>query len=268
MIVVATTEGDLAGACHRLRALGVRSMDVVAPGDTRRVVVAAVDDESSAAGLAASLRAEGVMAVTRPDRGAALEAWSQDTRPITFDERLSVCPAWSEHDRSDVPGLIELGPGGFGNGRHPTTRQLIEVLVERIAGGERVLDVGCGSGILGLCALKLGAAGLVAVDVDSDAVEAARRNAGINGMGHRLEATLVPLGDIDGTFDAVLANIARAGIVELAAELVSHVSPDGWLAVGGISPSQCSQVAGFLCPLIEAERRTSGEWSTLVLARP
>ena len=267
MIAVATTEDRLDGVCGRLRTLGARSVEVVAPSDARRVVLAEVDDEWSMAGVAAALRAEGVMAVTRPDRGAALEVWSQDTRPITFGERLSVCPAWSEHDRSDVPGLIELGPGGFGNGRHPTTRELIEVLVERIAGGERVLDVGCGSGILGLCALRLGAASVVAVDVQPDAVEAARRNSGINGMAGRLEATLDPLGGIGGTFDVVLANIARAGIVALAAELVSHVSPDGWLAVGGISPSQCAQIVDFLHPLIEVERRTSGEWSTLVLAR-
>ena len=268
MIAVATTEDGLDGVRGRLRTLGLRSVEVVAPSDARRVVLAEVDDEWSMAGVAAALRAEGVMAVTRPDRGAALEVWSQDARPITFGERLSVCPAWSEHDRSDVPGLIELGPGGFGNGRHPTTRELIEVLVERIAGGERVLDVGCGSGILGLCALRLGAASVVAVDVQPDAVEAARRNSGINGMAGRLEATLDPLGDIGGPFDAVLANIARAGIAELAWELVSHVSLHGWLAVGGISPSQCAQIVDFLHPLIEVERRTSGEWSTLVLARP
>ena len=268
VIAVATNQEQLAGVCDRLRALGVRSMDVVAPSDTRRVVLAAFDDEWSVAGLAASLRAEGAMAVTRPGGGAALQRWLRDTRPITFGERISVCPAWSEHDRRDLPGIVELGPGGFGNGSHPTTQQIIEELVERIGGGERVLDVGCGSGILGLCALKLGAASAVAVDVNPDAVEAAQRNSEINGMDGRMEATLDPLGDIDGTFDVVVANIARAGIVELAPELVSHVSPDGWLAVGGISPSQCSQAVGFLRPLVEVGRRTAGEWATLVLARP
>ena len=267
MIAVATTEDELDGVCHRLRALGVRSMDVVAPGDTRRVVLAAVDDEWSVAGLVVSLRAEGLMAVARPQGGPALQAWLRDTRPITFDRRLSVCHAWSEHDRRDLPGLVELGGGGFGNGRHPTTRHLLEELLKRIAGGERILDVGCGSGILGLCALKLGAAGVVAVDIEPGAVEAARHNAQLNGMSHRMEATLAVLGDIGGTFDAVLANVARAGIVELASELVSHVSPDGWLAVSGISPSQCSQVVDFLRPLAEVERRRSGEWSTLVLTR-
>ena len=268
MISVATTGDELDGVCERLRVLGVRSIDVVAPSDTRRVVLASVDDERSVAGLVASLRAERAMAVTRPDSGIALEKWLHDTRPITVGGRLSVCRAWSEHDRGDLPGLIELGPGGFGDGRHPTTRQMIEVLVERIGGGEGVLDVGCGSGILGLCALRLGAAAVSALDINPDAVEAAQRNAELNGMADRVEATRASLRDVDGTFDVVLANIARAGIVELAQELVSRVSQDGWLAAGGLSPSQCSQVAGFLRPLVEAGRRTSGEWSTAVLARP
>ena len=265
MIVVATTNNELAGVCNRIRALGASVIDVAAPSDTRRVVSASVEDRPSVAALVASLRAEGVMAVSRPEQGAALQRWLVDSSPIIFDERLSVCRAWSEHDRRNLAGLVELGPGGFGDGRHPTTAQVIERLLERIAGGERVLDVGCGSGILGLCALQLGAATVVAVDIDPDAVEAARRNAGINGVGHRMEVRLASLCEIEGDFDAVVANIARAPVVELAPELVSRVSPDGWLAVGGISPSQCSQVAGFLRPLAEVERRAAGEWSTVVL---
>ena len=266
VIVVATSAVELDEACARLRELGVASLDVVAPGDTRRVILAVVDDERNAGSIVASLQADGVPAVNRPDGGAGERAWFRDTRPVTFGGRLSVCYAWSEHDRSDLVGLVELGLGGFGSGHHPTTRLMIETLVERISGGERVLDVGCGSGILGLCALRLGAASVVAVDVKHDAVEAARRNARINAMGDRLEATLAGLGEISGTFDVVVANIARAGIVELAPELVAHVSPKGWLAVGGISPSQCSQVVDFLGPLVEVERTTAGEWSSLVLA--
>lgn len=265
-ISVATTEGGLSAACDRLRALGVHAVEVVAPGDARRVVLAAMD-EGSEAGLVAALRAEGLTAVMRPGGGAALQKWLRDTAPVTFGDRISVCPAWSEHDRRGLPGLVELGLGGFGNGRHPTTRQIIEELVERIDGGERVLDVGCGSGILGLCALKLGAASVTAVDLKPDAVEAAQRNARLNGMGSRLEARRAPLSAVEGAFDVVVANIARAGIVELASELVSHTAPGGWLAVGGISPSQCLQVAGFLKPLVEVGRRASGEWATLVLSR-
>ena len=266
VIAVATTDGELAGVCDRLQELGVRPVEVVAPSETRRVVLASVNDDQNAASLVASLRAEGAMAVTRPDGGAPLQAWYRDTRPVTIGQRISVCYAWSEHERRHLTELIELGPGGFGSGHHPTTRQIVEELVDRIGGGERVLDVGCGSGVLGLCALKLGAASVVAVDLKPDAVAAAQRNAQANGMTGRMEATLAALGHIEGPFDVVLANIARAGVVELAAELVSHVSPHGWLAVGGISPSQCLQVAGFLRPLTEVARRTSAEWATLVLS--
>jgi ribosomal protein L11 methyltransferase len=190
------------------------------------------------------------------------------TLPNTFGERLSVCFAWSEHDRGHPSRLIELGPGGFGSGEHPSTRLLVEQLLERIRGGERVLDVGCGSGVLGLCALGLGASRVVAVDVKADAVEAVRRNAALNGMGRRVEATLAPLEEIDGTFDVVVANVGRAALVALAPALVQRVSPGGWLGVSGISASQCSLVAGFLRPLVEIERDTSGEWSAVVLARP
>jgi ribosomal protein L11 methylase PrmA len=266
IVVVATTEDEVASVRARLGERGVGAVQIVAPSYARRLVLAAVDDEWEAARLAAALRAEGESAVTRPDGGARLEAWMRDTRPITFGERLSVCLVWSEHDRGDPSMLIELGAGGFGNGQHPSTRLLVEQLVERMSGGERVLDVGCGSGVLGLCALKLGASCVVAIDMKADAVEATRRNAALNGMDRQVEATLAPLGEIENTFDVVVANVGRAALVELAPELIQRVSPGGWLAVSGISPPQCSLVAGFLRPLVELERRTSGEWSSLVLA--
>ena len=109
---------------------------------------------------------------------------------------------------------------------------------------------------------------MLAVDVQTDAVEAARRNAVLNGMGDRMEAMLAPLREIDGGFDVVVANVGRAAVVELAPDLVRLLSPGGWLAVSGISSSQRSLVAGFLRPLVELGRRISGEWSALVLGHP
>lgn len=266
VIVVAAREDEVAGVRARLGELGVRLVRVVAPSDARRLVLADVDDEWEAERVVVVLRAEGKPAVTRPDGGPRLEAWMRYTLPITFGGRLSVCFAWSEHDRADLSGLIELGLEGFGNGEHLSTRLLVEVMLERIRGVERVLDVGCGSGVLGLCALELGACRVVAVDIKADAIEATRRNATLNGMDQRMEPTLAPLGEIQGAFDVVVANVGRASVVELAPQLVRRVSPGGWLAVSGISPSQCSLVAGFLRPLVELERRTSGEWSALVVA--
>ena len=148
-------------------------------------------DERDAERIAAALRAAGFAAVTRPS-GARLAAWLADAEPVRFGERLTVCAAWSMHDRDTLPGLVEIGPGGFGNGHHPTTRLLIEQLLGRLAGGERLLDVGCGSGVLGLGALRLGAARVVAVDVKDEAVDATRRNA-------RLERHVVAVDGDDGT---------------------------------------------------------------------
>jgi ribosomal protein L11 methylase PrmA len=266
IVVVATRDEEVAGVQARLGELGVSAVHVVALSDARRLLLATVDDEWQAERLAAALRAEGEMAVTRPEGGPGLDAWMSHTSPIRFGDRLSVCFAWSEHDRTDLPGLIELGLGGFGNGQHLSTRLLIEQMVERIGGGERVLDVGCGSGVLGLCALELGGSRVVAVDIKADAIDATRRNAALNGMDGRMEATLAPLGTIEGAFDVVVANVGRAAAVELAPELVRLISPGGWIAVSGISPPQCSLVAGFLRPLVELERRTSGDWSALVVA--
>ena len=268
MIVVATVAMELDRATARLNQLGVRDVQVFAPNTTRRVLVGAVDDEAAAGPLAMQLRSEGMLATTRPNAGVRLAAWRRRTAPVTFGDRLTVCFAWSEDDRCDMPGVIELGAGGFGSGDHPTTRLLIEQLMQRILGGERVLDVGCGSGVLALAALELGAASAVGVDIDPAAVEATRAHAALNGMADRMVATSGPLEAVETAFDVVLANIARGAIVELAADLVRLVAPGGWLAVSGISPSQCSQVGDFLRPLVEIDRCTEGEWSTLVVARP
>src|SRR5262249_37677359 len=135
-----------------------------------------------------------------------------------------------------------------------------------ITGGERVLDVGCGSGVLGLAALRLGATSAVGVDIEAPAIETTRRNAALNSLAAQMEATVTPLGDLKGVFDVVVANIGRAALVELAPELVARVSPTGWLAVSGISPAQCSLAAALLRPLQVLDERTSGEWSMVVVA--
>lgn len=267
IVVLATTEAELAGARARLVELGLTPAEAPAPSDARRLLLAPVD-ESEGVRLVARLRGEGWPAVLRPASGAHLGTWERHTRPTVIGARLTVCFAWSEHDRRGLSNVVELDPGfGFGTGEHPSTRLLLDVLADRITGGERVLDVGCGSGVLGLCALRLGAASAVGVDVAAHVIEATRRNAGLNGFERRLQATLAPLSAIEATFDAVVANIGMATLIELAPELIQRVSPHGWLAVSGISPAQCSLVAASLRPLEVLDRPTCDEWSALVLAR-
>jgi ribosomal protein L11 methyltransferase len=265
IVVVATTEEELSGARARLGELGATATEVVAPSDARRLLLTPIEDESDAARLVASLRAQGQLAVLRPAGGPQLGAWMRHTRPIVIEDRLTLCFAWSEHDRRGFSNVVELDPdGGFGSGAHPATRLLLEELVARITGGEHVLDVGCGSGALGLGALRLGASSMVGVDVEAGAVEATRRNAALNGFDTRVEATLA-LSEVEGPFDVVVANIGRAALVELAPELVALVSSGGWLAVSGFSPSQSSLMASSLAPLQVVTSKTYDEWSALTL---
>lgn len=268
VIAVATTHDRIPTLRSRLADFGLRSLSVAEPSEHRQVVLATLADGVRGEATANALRAEGWMAVSRPLGGAGLAAWERDTCPVTIRDRVSLCLAWSEHPRDGLVGVIELGPGGFGSGHHATTRLIIEALADRIEGGERVLDVGCGSGALALAAIELGAVSAVGVDLKSEAVAATRRNAALNGFADRLEATVAPLAEVPGRFDVVVANVARAGIVALAPQLVAAVAAGGWLAVSGITPAQCESVAGFLHPLVECERRIDGEWAMLVLTTP
>lgn len=264
MIVVAVNSSEVERICRRLADLGAEPLDVLSPGGDRRLVLADASSTSEQAGTsreaaagsradtgeagdqastAARLRAEGEMAVARPDSGAALRAWQRDTAPVICGDRVSVCLAHSEHDRSGLPNVVELGPGGFGNGRHPSTRLVIEMLADSFGSGERnpmsgarVLDVGCGSGILGLVALALGAGEVTAVDQKPEAVAATRRNAAINGWADRLQATVVPARRAEPTgADAGQADPEPTGAVE---PTKADSEPSGAdLGLGGPGPA-------------------------------
>jgi ribosomal protein L11 methyltransferase len=266
-VVLATTEQGLSAAGARLDTLGVAAVDVVAPSENRRLLLAPVPDELTGVRVVSRLRNDGQSAVVRPAGGPQLGAWISHTRPIVVGGRLTVCFVWSEHDRRDLPNVVELDPdGGFGSGAHPATRLLLEDLVSLIAGGERVLDVGCGSGVLGLGVLRLGADRVMGVDIDPVAIGATRGNARLNGLEDRVEAALVPIREVGGAFDVVVANIGRAALVDLGPELVRRVAPGGWLAVSGFPSSQAEDVGERLRPLHVLRQRSCGEWSSLVLA--
>jgi ribosomal protein L11 methyltransferase len=173
--------------------------------------------------------------------------WLKDFRPMRFGRRLWVCPG-GQH--ATVAGAIELelDPGlAFGTGTHATTALCLEWLDARALEGRRVLDYGCGSGILALAALKLGATAATACDIDPQALTATRLNAERNALSARLTIAAAPAA-IGGPFDLVLANILAGPLMELAPELAARTAPRGEIALAGLLDAQAAQVAQAYAP--------------------
>lgn len=208
------------------------------------------------------------------------QAWKSSYRPISVGQRLLIQPAWLE----SVPGdraVIRIDPGmAFGTGTHPTTQLCLE-FVERFVQPDRaVIDVGCGSGILSIAALKLGASHALGVDIDPQALEAARTNALENGVQDRLELGVGSLEAIlQGEFSVrqaslVLANILAPVIARLIeAGLVKLLAPGGVLVLSGILDVQLDGGEGHiaLLPLLERhnlkvlEQRQVDDWIALAV---
>lgn len=260
-MVLATTPGCVEATRDDLGSLGLSNTERVVPGSGRTLVLAPAPDTATGHRIVTALRKKGHPVVLRPSSGPQLEAWVRHTRPVTVGDRLTITFAWSEHDLVDLPNVVVIDPaGGFGSAHHPATLLLLEELATRIAGGERVLDVGCGNGILGLSALRLGATHMSAADVEPGALESTRRNAALNGLDRLIDDR------VDGIYDVIVANIGRDGLVEVGPDLAARVAPGGWLGVSGFSPPQCEVVAASLRPLVVVDMRMVGEWAALVLA--
>jgi ribosomal protein L11 methyltransferase len=167
--------------------------------------------------------------------------------PIRINDRLWIVPSW--HVAPDPTAInLELDPGlAFGTGSHPTTHLCLEWLCGQVRGGERVLDYGCGSGILALAAAKLGAADVLGVDIDERAIEAAADNAARNGVALRLAHSKQTLTE---TFDIVVANILTNPLCVLAPLLSARVATGGRVALSGVLAGQAEQVAAAYAPHI------------------
>ena len=165
--------------------------------------------------------------------------------PIRISDRLWIVPSW--HVAPDPTAInLELDPGlAFGTGSHPTTRLCLEWLETNVDPGVSVLDYGCGSGILGIAALKLGAGDVLGVDIDPAALMAAADNAARNAVAMRLQPSSAPL---EETFDCVLANILTNPLMLLAPLLTARLKPGGRLALSGVLESQAGQVITAYAP--------------------
>lgn len=168
--------------------------------------------------------------------------WLKDFQPISFGGRLWVSPHGMQVADED-PIVVWLDPGlAFGTGTHETTALCLEWLAGLDLTGKRILDVGCGSGILSIAALKLGATSAGGIDIDQQAITASRKNAEDNDVSERLRLS-TDLADFHGEYDLVIANILAGTLIEIAAELSKRTMHGGQLALSGILSGQIDEVS-------------------------
>jgi ribosomal protein L11 methyltransferase len=254
------------------------------PAGDPRAVRAAVDGASRALG---HLQAFGLRPIGELDTRLVHEedwahAWKAHFPVMRVGRRLVIKPTWRRHRRAAGDVVLAIDPGmAFGTGLHPTTR-LCLAGIERWAddgrfepdpltgAAVRVLDVGCGSGILGIAAGRFGAGSIVGLDTDPIAVEASLANARRNGLGRRFAARRGSLPSGDPPFDLVLANLIASLLEALAAGLAAELRPGGRLLASGIFVDREDDVAAALgaAGLPVVGRTAEGDWVALEAARP
>ena len=210
------------------------------------------------------------------------EAWKRHFPVLRIGRRIVIRPTWRRHRRRPDDVVLSLDPGmAFGTGLHPTTRLCLAAL-EALAdegglsrgqardGRARVIDVGCGSGILAIAAGKLGAGELLGVDTDPIAVESTRLNARLNGLARRLPAVRGSVPSGRGPFDLVVANLIASLLVQLAPALRDEMAPGGRILASGIFRDREADVReAFLAAGLTMGRRWAEEdWVALEALRP
>jgi len=199
-------------------------------------------------------------------------AWKEFFPVLHVTPRLVVCPTWRSYRPREGEAVIGLDPGmAFGTGQHATTLMCLRALDELLRPGMDVLDLGTGSGVLALAAARLGAASVLALDIDSQAAAVAGENVRLNG----LEAIVrVEEGTLDGllepAFDLAVANISAAVIVEVAPALAAALRPAGLLIVAGFSAESAERVASALAGsgLVVERTLADGDWRAHIVRRP
>lgn len=224
--------------------------------------------------LSADLVAQGAREVTTrevPEEDWA-ESWKQHFKPRRVGKRFVVRPTWEEFDLQEGDIDIVLDPGqAFGTGDHPTTRMCLELLEATPVDDQRVLDLGCGSGILGIGAMKIGAKYVLAADIDPISAEVTDLNAKLNaveldvicGDGFEHPSSRQP-------WDLILSNIISATLIRLAPQAWTHIRPGGTWIVSGIIRDNWESVldAAKRCGFSLVHKLEDGEWVGATLHKP
>lgn len=182
------------------------------------------------------------------DVESCLESWKKYFSPINVGEKLLIRPVWRDDYEPGNRTVIHLEPGlAFGTGTHETTRLCLQALEKYVTEGCTMLDVGCGSGILAVAALLLGAKSAVGIDIDELAVKASRENARLNSVEDKYTGIRGNLADkVEGTYDVITANIVADAIIMLSADIIGHMDENSVYIMSGIIDSRLDDVMSAL----------------------
>lgn len=253
LLVVICGPADAELAADMLWGLGVTAIDERSVGNLTELWTSVGDEVET---VLADVEAHGFASRIEEIDTSVVDTWRQHVDRFEVSARLAIRPAWVTASSESRVGQHELviEPGAtFGMGDHPTTRlclRAVDRLVDRLAGrGAQVLDVGTGSGVLAVAAAVLGAGFVTAIDLGPHSPIITRTNAAANGVGDRIVASDMPLSELDGWFDLILANILAPVLIEMAADLRRVLAPEGRLVISGLLGSRYRHVLDRLAPL-------------------
>ncbi len=204
------------------------------------------------------------------DVEACLENWKKYFKPMNIGEKLLIRPIWRDDYEPNGRIVINLEPGlAFGTGTHETTRLCLQALEKYVTKGCKMLDVGCGSGILSVAALLLGAESAIGIDIDELAVKASVENAGLNNVKDRYTGIRGNLADkVEGCFDVITANIVADAIIMLSADIEKHMNNKTIYIMSGIIDSRADDVLTALPDTLQVvEQYEEKNWLCLVAMR-
>ena len=190
--------------------------------------------------------------------------WKQYFKPIAVGKGLMIVPSWYEDYDAGDRMVLNIDPGlAFGTGGHETTRLCLEMCEKYMKPGDKVLDVGCGSGILSIAALLMGADSAVGVDIDEKAVQTAAENAELNGVADRYTAVCGSFTDkVEGKYDLVLANIVADAIKFLSKGIAGFMKDDAVYVMSGIIDTRAEEVKAEVSKYFEiTDEHLDGGWA-------
>ncbi|MGB4089768.1 MAG: 50S ribosomal protein L11 methyltransferase [Smithellaceae bacterium] len=210
--------------------------------------------------------------ISDPDWG---EQWKKYFKPIRVSGNIIVKPTWERYSPSSRDIIIEIDPGmAFGTGQHASTRMCLQavediILKDRSIKNWKVLDVGCGTGILGITAAKLGAQDVIGVDIDKKAVEIARENAAINEVDDCIKFINRDVKTLNESRNLIIANLTAKLLLELGEHLKNLLVPNGYMVISGIVEPDRQAIEENFCiaPFIQDAVITEKEWVCYALKK-